>query len=238
MDRQPPRKRRSTGSQRSSTARTSQTSTSRSRRPSDQAPSVNGWSFSRMNRADSRKVEWKYDDTFEQGIAGTPADGYSYLLNGLTSGSGATQRIGTSINIRTVEIRASWTNSATVLPGFIRFVLVVDKQANGVTPVLSDILAKPYTTYVNSQRLLATRRRYRILMDKIFEYGALNTSYPLCFHKYLRLRSGIETQYNAGSSALIGDIVTNSLFLFVVTSTTGTQSPAYSMFSRIRYVDM
>lgn len=210
-----------------------------STRRSDMAPSMQGWSFNQLNRSmgGAQRVEWKYDDTVEAGLVGGTLTGAFYLLNGLTAGSAANQRIGTMITMKTAEIRAQWTEATAVLPGWIRFFLVMDKQCNGVTPLLSDIMASTVAPYTVSMRNLNNRQRFRILMDKTYAYGTYTTSYTTYMHYYMRFRMPVTTQYNSGTAGTVGDIVTNSLFFVILTSTTGTSAPTVSHFLRLRYTD-
>jgi len=200
-------------------------------------PSYTGWSFSSQNSSRSRP-EWKYKDVVEAGAAGGASSGTFYLMNGLVPGSSPSERIGTMITIKTFECRVSWIPLTTNTPGQIRFFLVQDRQANQATPAMADVINYSTGPSVNGMRQLNNRRRFKILMDRQFEYSfSTGTAYPTRLHHYLKMRAGFQTQYNSGSAGTVGDIITNALYFIVLTSTTSTLAPTFSFLARIRYMD-
>ncbi|ALE29786.1 coat protein [Lake Sarah-associated circular virus-42] len=210
-------------------------------RRQDMVPTTQGWSFNRLNRSSggAQRVEWKFSDRYEIGLTTMPLIGQFYLLNGLVPGSGASQRIGTMITMKTVETRAIWIPFSSATIGLFRFFIVLDHQANGVTPLLSDIMAATGIQFASGLRNLNTRQRYRILMDKTYGFNNPNftTSQPYYMHHYMRFRLPVTTQYNSGSAGSVGDIVTNALYFIATTTAAASATPSFQMLCRLRYTD-
>lgn len=184
--------------------------------------------------------EWKYVD-----VAVTPlvySTASITLLNGLVPGTGASQRVGMKVALRTIELRGfveSYTG--TGLEQEDRIMLLLDKQPNGVGPTaITDFLT---AATVVSPRNLANRKRFKLLWDQTFALGAVATTTGTvttrCFKKYLRFGVPLIVDFNTGTAGTIADIVSNSLhFITFGTEGVGTQGATSSFFIRVRYTDM
>ena len=140
--------------------------------------------------------EWKYLDTVFP--AGITSSGNFVLLNGLVPGTGASQRIGMKIAIRSVEFRFEANNvAAASLSQPVRCMLLQDRQPNGVAPAaLTDFITPG--DYLGL-RNLAQRKRFRILLDRSKELSTYNQSGDAWLvHKYMKFRKPLVVEYNAG----------------------------------------
>ena len=147
------------------------------------------------------KGEWKYlDTTLNPLVSNTPT---ITILNGLVPGSGASQRIGMKVSIRTIELRG-WVESypGTGLEQIDRVAIILDRQPNGVGPTaVTDFLQ---IASVASPRNLANRKRFKVIWDRMFGLGATavasGTLTVKTFNKYIRFRKPLVVDYNSGTA--------------------------------------
>ena len=187
--------------------------------------------------------EWKFKDiNIAVDINTTEV---ATLLTGLAPGNGASDRIGTKVDWRSLEIRLrSEATATTGITQFCRWMIVLDRQANGVAPTLAQILLAASTT---APRNLANRKRFKIITDKAYHIGGVlngagtGASVPNCryFKKYLKFRRPITTEYNTGVAGTIADIATNSIYLMALgTSGVGDTDASLAGYIRMRYTDV
>lgn len=154
------------------------------------------------------KEEFKYIDTSGTWVNDTT--GAVTLLNGCVPGDDAINREGRQITMRSLECKL--TNFATATTGldqFHRVLIVLDKQANGAAPAITDILV---TNNVSAPRNLNNSKRFKILMDKRFYLNAAGEAGTAkIWKKYKKLL--IPVQFNNGTAGTVADIITNSLYL-------------------------
>lgn len=177
--------------------------------------------------------------------AGTPATlltgGFQPLLiNGSVPGTGATNRIGRKIFMRSVLIRAAVAAAATTTSGLVRLMLVYDSQTNGAAFQDTDLLTPADGTpnpYITSKQNLDNRDRFKVLMDKVYYLSAgtavtdTNVRYCMKFKKI-----AYPVIYNAGSAGTVADINTGGLF-FCSMCTNGTAAPNFRLDARVRFSD-
>lgn len=182
------------------------------------------------------------------------------LLNATVPGASEQNRIGRKISMKSLMIRG-WVryNQAGTTPGddLLRCIVVYDRQPNGATPVISDILqdtdqAGTASSSITANINLSNADRFKILRDwfwavpqvvgiggaatqngQITDCGAKEFS----FKTFINL-NGMETHYNAGTAGTIADISTGALFLV----TYGARASADAQYklsfgSRVRYLD-
>ncbi len=93
----------------------------------------------------------------------------------IAAGSGESQRIGRKIVVKKVSIKLEWMENAQSASGLAhelgRFILYVDKQANGATAGVADILDTP-ALGVMAFRDLENVNRFKILADKTYDVSA------------------------------------------------------------------
>ena len=152
------------------------------------------------------------------------------LLNGLQLGTAAYQRIGNKIAMKSLYWSVAFgMNSVDGDPGTdtgtssvpVRFMIVYDKQTNGVLPALTDLLsafsgignATARAIDVNSPNNLNNRDRFIVLADKRFVLQTGGPSTRL-IKKYKRLNTSVA--YKSG--ATVGDVTDiTSGGLYVIT---------------------
>lgn len=172
------------------------------------------------------------------------------LLNGLSTGTDVSSRIGNRINLKSVQVDCIVYSNTNINPAKTRFMLVYDKNPNGVLPVIgvsatSGILdnrlttGAPFTSIDTQEFLnLANKDRYVVLMDKVItiEPQSLTTPFRKAFRKYKKISS--YTQYSA-TTAGIATINQGALYFIAMGDVTGgaTNEPLCSFSSRIRYTD-
>ena len=164
------------------------------------------------------------------------------LLNGLTQGTTASTRIGRRINIKSIQWMFDAESSTTSLWNGIRYMLVLDKQANAATPAFTDIydVAQPTTL-----RNISNMPRFQVLFDSQEvimvgpNVGTPQTESIVTAHKGY-LKCNIPVQYNVGTAGTVGDIQTNALyFVMIGNSGSGTlfDVQVFNGQVRIRYSD-
>lgn len=199
-------------------------------------PSYRGWAPRQFTRG-----EWKYLDTAVAATAINTA-GTMNLLNGIAPGTGASQRIGMKIAIRSIEMRLAITSVAECPSQFNRLMLLLDRQCNGAAPAaLTDFIIPG--TYMGC-RCLTNRKRFKIMWDKTFVHGCTTVNYtagnPKTFrHIYMKLKRPIIVEYNAGVAGTVADIASNSLYIISVGDVAaGATDSDFSALIRLRYTDM
>lgn len=130
----------------------------------------------RGRRASNTGPELKFFDT-ALSDASVAADGVVQgSLNLIPQGVTESTRVGRkcvikNLNFRLTLYRVLVDSVATALPHEqVRIMLVLDKQANGANPAITDILE---TDDMNSFNNLANKSRFRVLYDKVFNMDAL-----------------------------------------------------------------
>jgi len=157
------------------------------------------------------------------------------LLNGLQSGSTATDRIGRKITVKSVLVRWRATLATTSVGGSpIRIMVVYDKQANATAPAITDILLSDGFT---SQNNLSNRDRFVTISDFITE--PLAAGGPTSIAGVIYKKLNLETQYNSNSAGTIGDISSGSIYMFIAqTGGITTTTCDFAANVRIRYSDL
>lgn len=215
----------------------------------------------RFQGARGRELKWK--DTFTLDT-GTGFDNVPVTVNGtviypsinlLTSGTGESQVIGRNINIKRIQIRGIVTFDAVknaninLVPEdmWVRFLLVLDTQANGEAFTVDDVLQDPagaaplsVLTYNN----LSNSKRFRILKECVvschrdtswdgtdYVVGVSELEFPPTY-----LKAGIPVEYGATPSSAITDVKTNNVGLIGLASNS-LGVVRVTMQTRIRYSD-
>lgn len=196
-----------------------------------QAMRTGGWAGPSRSGAS----ELKFVDTSNIGVA--PASGVmtlGALCNGLVPGSGANNRIGRKIVMKSILLRWSIALSPTTTQGgTFRVMIVYDKQANATAPAVTDILLSAnYTSQMN----LSNRDRFVVLADVITDPISAGGNYSISGKLFKKLN--LETMYNPGVAGTIGDITTGSLYVLIGNNGTfATAQPVITYETRVRYED-
>lgn len=166
------------------------------------------------------------------GTAGTISGvGVPDIIQGTT---GLT-RNGDIIHIKSLSIRAFPVDNA---PAAYRFVLFIDRLAQGTTPSVTDVLASasPYAQYSSLNVIGHGGARFKVLADKTFtinpQITATNTYGPFYIANY-KGAVAMPVVYTASTGAA-SDVSKNNVWLLSISST----ASAYHYYSTaIEYVD-
>ncbi|AUM61731.1 capsid [uncultured virus] len=193
-----------------------------------------GWSGVPGRRGELKYIDTAFQDTI-------PDTGTLVLLNGLQPGTGASQRIGKRALFKNMLIRMGIgvpTNvGATPLNGYVRVLVVCDKQANAAAPTVAGILqAVNAISPVN----MDNRDRFVVVYDHQITIDQLGSRAGQAVKKFKKLN--VTTSYNAGAAGTIADIATNSMYMLYIYSQIGTGAaptvtPALDAYIRLRYDD-
>lgn len=119
-------------------------------------------------------IEKKYLD-IDITNAGDMSAGVIDSLNLIPAGTSDVTRVGHKVTLKNVNLHFTLTrdDAGTSAPNnlMMRLILLIDKQANGALPAVTDVLK---TADINSFRNLDQAERFVILKDKL--YNVANTS--------------------------------------------------------------
>ena len=178
----------------------------------------------------SLKPELKYFDT----AFSTDATSTSTVvqLTSVAAGDTALTRDGNKLAMRSLELRIKGNLEATTQNATIRFVLLVDKQANNGTISWGTVFDSESP---QSLRLIASLSRFDILMDKVITVNATSTSalQKFFFKKYVKIPN-IIASFTDGTAAVP---YTNSLVLMYNSdvATGATDTDVFGQ-ARLRFV--
>lgn len=163
--------------------------------------------------------------------------GQGFLLNGIVPGVGVNQRVGRQVLMKRLELTVQ--NSArggTGVDQYHRVMVVRDRQSNGIQCTLAQVLE--FLT-VTSFYDVSYQFRFQILVDqRVYLPGAVasNGRFQKIWSRDVPLNF-IE-QFTIGTSGAIGDIITNSIYVFVLGSAaSGTTSGQALVTARLSYTD-
>lgn len=156
------------------------------------------------------------------------------LLNGIVQGTDVDERIGRNVLLERLFIRGGIAKSATQTgESILRIIIVLDRQANGGTPAITDILT---ADSIHSMYNEDNSERFRILFDEMEPFGSIeNTSYPV----YLEIPIEEEATFTTGvGTGVAADIKTNSLWMVCFAQQTlQTASPDGAINTRVYFCD-
>lgn len=161
------------------------------------------------------------------------------LLNGSVPGTGATNRIGRKISMKSLFVRFYYDANSTTSSGYLRSMIVYDMQANGVAPTAADLFSGGGTPFITMLTNMDNRDRFKIIHDRTLYISAgtaVSDSNMKYYKKYFKWKNGLNVIYNAGSAGTVADIQTGSLYL-VVMSCHSTANLNARVESRVRFAD-
>lgn len=211
--------------------------------------------LSRLRRRGYRKPELKSID----GIAGsapvvlfqnTFLDGVNaILLNAASQGTAYNQRIGNSILIKSMLVRAcievpDAEVASTSFSQCVRIMIIKDRQANGLAPAITDIFETVNSTsgnVVTYAMNLTYRQRFKVLCDRRYVLSGASNAAEF-FFEYISKRNH-RVEYN-GTSATpsISEIRTNAIWLvclgpYAPGGTIANRPHLNSLTFRTRFID-
>ena len=173
-------------------------------------------------------AERKYVDANSEVTAQTTSPTY-VLLNGTNQGDdNIGERVGRSIKMTSVYARAQLTFNAAATNTFFRCMIVKDRQSNGSTPTITEILQ---SSAINSPRNIDEGKRFTVLKDVVY---TLSDQQPIKFFKWFTKLSD-HVEYS-GTTAATSDINTNAMWM-IIFSTEATNGPKWDYHVRTRYLD-
>lgn len=181
--------------------------------------------------------ELKYLDILQTTPATT--SGLLLCLNAIATGTSQITRLGAQIRMTSVQYRLGILSSTAVLTGSgYRFMIVMDRQANGTTPtvggdptgagtpaILNDLVI---TDHLDSPYQWETSKRFKILHDErgVINVNTLQGVAGTAVVPVQKLLQGkISLNYNVkydNTSANVLNINTNSLWSVFITDIAGT----------------
>lgn len=199
-----------------------------------------GRSIKRLGGFRKEKAEKKFVDTAYT-LALDTAGGLG-LVNGITQGDDFNERVGREVHMKSIQIDASVApQDSTTFDSTMRFIVFIDKQANGAAPTGTDILASSSPqAFLN----LNNKDRFIILFDKRFDMPAQDTATagskytPPPRVKRIKLFKKLSTPITfLGTTNGIGSISTNSLYLLTLGDAPAADGYEMVVNTRIRFTD-
>lgn len=192
-----------------------------------------------------------------RGVQAFNTTGSFTLINGLIRGTDSYQRVGRRIKMTRVNVRGIVTFlQAGAAPGadLLRLQLIYDREANGATPALADILqdtSNAGATTVDSLAGLNLNNSDRFAVLKEWYWSipaasnsggaatgsqAVPTMTELCF-KFTK-KCNLDVRFNSGNAGTSADITTGALYV-VASGALAAANAQWEVVtdSRIRYVD-
>lgn len=163
------------------------------------------------------------------------------LISGVATGTDFTDRIGRKIILNSLYVRAYLRpEDDGCANNTVRLAIVYDMQTNGAAPAYTDIFKQATTT---AQLNLNNRDRFKILYDKLFALGAVQTTATqafsnghnqFSFKKYIKLR---HEMIFSGTTAAVGSIQTGAMWIVWLGENAAGNGATLGWTSRIRFSD-
>lgn len=220
---------------------------------------IGGMSANRFSGSGEGKEQKFYDTAIDNTqlsaatdtwyAAGTQAQGL--ILVGLAQGTGASQRIGQRITVKSIQLRlhVQPSSAASTGPfgGVFHMALVLDRDAKGTAPSITDLYTTSdmTTSMINigySERFRVIKKWQSVLYATGQEGGTGDYYGPMCVPIDYYHKEDIPVRYSSSTGA-ISEITGNNLFLVVggftmASASTQDLKPARVLgAARIRYVD-
>jgi len=167
-------------------------------------------------------------------------------LNLVAQGDDFNQRQGRKIILKSLYVRGfASSRDLTSGPNLARLIIFYDAQANGTTPVITDVLtAASSVSHLN----LDNRDRFKILHDSQHAFGQVDTTATQavglgqgCYaiKEYIRIPKAFQnTTYNAAGGTA-GAIATGGLWMLIIGFQAGTSADStYTLSTRTRFLDV
>lgn len=162
------------------------------------------------------------------------------FLNPIAQGDDDDQRTSDSIAMKSLEIKFDFTTAAAIdSAAIIRYIIILDKQTNGVVANTATIFNTDNST-VSSYDNVFVPRRYKILADQTFSMNEFAANASVVSKKTVRrkfhYKSGLKIRYK-GTAAGVGNVMSGSVLLYFITDNVANQ-PSVNYETKIEYVDL
>lgn len=174
-------------------------------------------------------VEHKHIDTAPSSLTCDTTGGV-VALHGCSEGSTSFERNGLSIRTKSIAMHLKFIiNAASTTPQTVRIFLFKDKQPNGTTPSITDVLESVETVSLMNNE---NTTRFTVLRNWVVDLSPNGKEiHSESFYKKLNY----VTKY-IGSTSAATDIGYNALYLGYM-STEAANKPTVRYSARIRYID-
>jgi hypothetical protein len=178
--------------------------------------------------------EVKYVDTTISQAADTT--GAVTLIDGIARGDDVSERVGRKVVMRRItHTLVSYVTPSTGVDQTHRYLLVFDKQANGVAPAITDVLVSVSTVALPN---LNNRLRFVILHDELKALNASAEPGSYWATGMRKLQCSLNVQFNSGDAGTVTDIQTGALYLITLGSmVAGVTAGTFSGRTRVEYID-
>lgn len=218
-------------------------------------PSIN--SLDKRIKKINSETELKWNDSFgtitSSDTAATVAAN-AVLLNAMAQGTTAITRLGDLITMTSLQIRFLISSDIDrITTTQVRILIFFDRQANAAAPVIGSnndtaLLDNSVVTLLyNSPFNHRCSERYRVIYDKrvdmnplcVFDFDVATgtTSQVVQLGDSYKFKKSLSTKVKFnGAGGAIGDVITNSLHIAVITAQ-ATELPLVQFGARIYYKD-
>ncbi len=154
------------------------------------------------------------------GITITQA-GISFSSNEMQQGDGSGTREGDQITLLSTNFRGVFTHNAGATSQQVRMMIVLDRQADGATFALGELLSFTVAT----QNAVASRNpqgysRFSVLYDTMFNLDLYHG--VKIIHKHIQFNHGLKIKYN-GNVGDVTDLVSNNVMVVLFTPSSASQ---------------
>lgn len=176
-------------------------------------------------------VERKFADT--QVVGNIVDTGSITLLNPVSAGNDANQRSGNSILGKYLTIRMTATCEPTATTTYLRVIILMDLNGQGVAPTLASILQDiTIGDGINSAKNIDNTDRFWILKDKVIPLDIAD-SRTAVRKWYIPLNTHLKY---SGTNAT--DVDTNAIYAVMLSDQgTGTYEPYVNFYCRLAFYD-
>jgi len=173
--------------------------------------------------------EWKFTD-FTDNTALTAA-GAVFNMTTLAQGTDDNNRIGNSILLKDVILRFTVTINGMAAFTNARIIFLVDKEYDGTTPAVSDILetgvSNDYLATMNPD----TTKRFVVIKDYLVSLSPTNSTFSTKLYKLFN----IHTQYD-GTTAVDASCKENQILMLTIADQP-TNLPDFEVNARFKFYD-
>lgn len=190
------------------------------------------------------KAEKKFFDTSIVNVADVSAGAVLNSLCLVPQGTTDQTRVGNKITLKNINLRGFASNddaaAGTLQPGILRVILFVDKQANGATATVTDILQ---SASISSFRNMDQVDRFVILKDQFYKTVVTVTNSTGTPHSdqgntlwKMSVKCNIDVHFSSTTGA-ITELKSNNVGLLYVTDQT-TCNAATLGTARVKFIDL
>ncbi len=194
-----------------------------------------------MNVGELKFHDLDVDDTLISATGSIARDTIVAIAQGTTE----SQRVGRRCVVRHISWRwdielLSTSSAALAISDVVRVILYLDKQCNNNTASVANILE---TADYKSFNQLATKRRFRILMDRVYDMnshqgagdGAVNDTGTYTVHDSLYKKCSIPIEWdNSVTTGVIASITSNNIGVLLISK---NNACSFESKFRVRFSD-